>query len=285
MRDQSGKALWAVRKGRAAAAQLVKSSQPKPFQEQPTTRVGDKQGLWSPILLLEKQDREDSEALPRLSAIPIYNSRLESAFRHRLPVLVFYKWKHKAAYWPFTEELDSMTLVGPFQLRIFCDSDFKFIVQKSFREQGLKRQQDRIQVVVWNARQWCWGWPCSRAVSLLSFPCQGSSDPCISLLLFACGWMILTFVSKCKYLPLQPNTLIIQRLGHSPSNSDKNQHIQGTRKKRQCKSESANVSNMLVRQAFLNAPRGCSHCRQSHSPKNLDDHPGVRAPTLLQGDL
>lgn len=97
-----------------------------------------------------------------------------------------------------------------------------------------------------------------RAVSLPSFPCQGSSDPCILLLLFTCRWMILTFVSKCKYLPLtqepNTNTLIIQCLGHSPSNRDKNQHIQGTRKKRQCKSESANVSNMLVRQAFLNAP-------------------------------
>lgn len=102
-------------------------------------------------------------------------------------------------------------------------------------------------------------------VPLHSFPSQGSPDPCISLLLFPCGWTILTFVSKCKYLPptQEPNTntMITQCLGHSPSNRDKNQHIQGTRKKRQCKSESANVSNMLVRQAFLNAPPGCSRCK------------------------
>lgn len=122
------------------------------------------QGLWSPTLVLEKQDTRDPEALPMFLATPVYSFHLESAFRHRLPVFrVFCMWKHKAAYRPFTEELDWMTLVVPFHPRIFCDSEFKFIIQNCLGEQGLKRQQDRMQVVVWNARQWCWGWPCPRA--------------------------------------------------------------------------------------------------------------------------
>lgn len=116
---------------------------------------------------------------------------------------------------------------------------------------------------------------------------QGWSGPCILLLLFTYWRIILTFVSKCRRLlpPRKPNTntLIIQCLGHSPSNRDKNQHIQGTRKKRQCKSESANVSNMLVRQAFLNAPQGCS--QRSYIPDNLDNTspPCEGPPPFCQG--
>lgn len=160
------------------------------MQEQPTTRVSGKAGLWSPI---EKQDTADPEALPRFLAMLVYSSHLESAFRYSLPVLVFCRWKHKAACRQFTVELDSMILVGPVQLRIFCDSEIKFIVQNRLGEAGLEEAGRpnadggvKCQAVMLGMAQ-----PKSR-VSL-------SSDPCISLLLFTCGWMILTFVSKCKY--------------------------------------------------------------------------------------
>lgn len=147
------------------------------MQEQPTTRVSGKAGLWSPI---EKQDTADPEALPRFLAMLVYSSHLESAFRYSLPVLVFCRWKHKAACRQFTVELDSMILVGPVQLRIFCDSEIKFIVQNRLGEQGLKRQEDRMQMVVWNARQWCWGWPSPRA-----------ECPCLQTPVFRCCYSLV----------------------------------------------------------------------------------------------
>lgn len=239
MKDQSGKA------SRAARVQGCCSSPGEEELDEALPGAPYDQGRWSagPLITHTPPGKAGqwgpSSSAAVLSHAPVRFPPWKCFQTQAACVGVFYRWKREA--------------------------EFKLIGQSSTGEQDLKRQQDRMQLGMRSPRRWCWGGPALRAFhSPPSHAERGDSGPCILLLLFTCGWIILTFISKCRYLPppWEPNTntLIIQCLGHSPSNRDKNQHIQGTRKKKavqewvsKCKQyvSQASISECTVRLFML----------------------------------
>lgn len=174
MRDQSGKARWALRlQGCCSTAGQEKPDNALPGATYNQRRC--KRGLWSPIPLLEMQDSGDSEALPRFLAMPMYSSHLESTFRDRLPVIE-------------SSASENMKLSTGHSLKswtwwlswVHSSSEYSLILNLNSLSKtvwGSRAWRDSKAECRWNARQWCWGWPCSRALSLALLPMPGFFGP------------------------------------------------------------------------------------------------------------